>query len=68
MSPINTLAGGYKGGSPRVRSENSKKHGDAPKQIDVDDLVNRIQMWYADGNLTSENMQLLKDEINKIVI
>ena len=25
MSPLNTLAGGYKGGSPRVRSENSKK-------------------------------------------
>jgi len=24
MSPLNTLAGGYKGGSPRVRSSNNR--------------------------------------------
>ena len=34
MSDLNTLSGGYKGGSPRVRSENSLKpySGDIPKR------------------------------------
>ena len=46
MSKLNTLAGGYKGGSPRVRSENSKKPyvGDAPKLVNVEKLVNDIKI------------------------
>jgi hypothetical protein len=41
MSSLNTLAGGYKGGSPRVRSENSKKVTiSPPTPIDVNQFVN----------------------------
>lgn len=69
MSKLNTLAGGYKGGSPRVRSNNPSKpySGDAPKEIDANELANKIKMWYVDGNLTKEGAQIVLDELNKIV-
>jgi hypothetical protein len=69
MSKLNTLAGGYKGGSPRVRSNNPLKpySGDAPKEIDANELANKIKMWYVDGNLTKEGAQIVLDELNKIV-
>ena len=69
MSEINTLAGGYKGGSPRVRSNNSIKpySGNAPKEIDANDLAARIKQWYTDGNLTKEGAQIILNELNKIV-
>ena len=69
MSKLNTLAGGYKGGSPRVRSNNPLKpySGDTPKEIDANELANKIKMWYVDGNLTKEGAQIVLDELNKIV-
>jgi len=69
MSDLNTLSGGYKGGSPRVRSENSLKpySGVSPKEIDANDLAARIKQWYTDGNLTKEGAQIILNELNKIV-
>jgi len=69
MSKLNTLAGGYKGGSPRVRSNNSLKpfSGEAPKEIDVNELAAKLKMWYTDGNLTQEGVQIVLNELNKIV-
>lgn len=69
MSDLNTLSGGYKGGSPRVRSENSLKpySGTSPKEIDANDLAARIKQWYTDGNLTKEGAQIILNELNKIV-
>jgi hypothetical protein len=69
MSKLNTLAGGYKGGSPRVRSNNPQKPypGETPKEIDANELANKIKMWYVDGNLTKEGAQIVLDELNKIV-
>ena len=70
MSDLNTLSGGYKGGSPRVRSENSLKpySGTSPKEIDANDLAARIKQWYTDGNLTKEGAQIILNELNKIVL
>ena len=69
MSDLNTLSGGYKGGSPGVRSENSLKpySGVSPKEIDANDLAARIKQWYTDGNLTKEGAQIILNELNKIV-
>jgi len=69
MSKLNTLAGGYKGGSPRVRSSNSLKpySGEAPKEIDANELANKIKMWYVDGNLTKEGAQIVLNELNQII-
>lgn len=69
MSPLNTLAGGYKGGSPRVRSENipSDFEGAKPSEIDANELGNKIRMWYEDGNLSKEGAQILLNILNEIV-
>jgi hypothetical protein len=68
MSKLNTLAGGYKGGSPRVRSENSKKPyvGDAPKLVNVEKLVNDIKILYADGKITTEGIDKIILELQKL--
>jgi len=68
MSPLNTLSGGYKGGSPRVRSENSKKpySGEAPKEIDSKELANQIKSWYVSGKITREGMDYIINELNKL--
>jgi|TARA_B100001778_G_C18176713_1_gene445063 hypothetical protein len=68
MSPLNTLAGGYKGGSPRVRSENSKKDfsGQPPTPINVNEFVNQIKMWVDSGKLSQEDIQTLINELNKL--
>jgi hypothetical protein len=67
MSSLNTLAGGYKGGSPRVRSENSKKVTiSPPTPIDVNQFVNQIKMWVDSGKLSKEDIQILITELNKI--
>ena len=67
MSSLNTLAGGYKGGSPRVRSENSRKiTSSPPTPIDVNQFVNQIKMWVDSGKLSKEDIQTLITELNKI--
>jgi len=70
MSNLNTLSGGYKGGSPRVRSNNSKKPqiNQDPKKIDLNLLIDDLKRWYADGNLTKDGLNILKEEINKLVL
>jgi len=67
MSEINSINGGYKGGSPRVRSENSRKITPKPPQpIDVQDMVTQIHQWYLDGRLSTTNIQYIISELNKI--
>jgi len=67
MSEINSINGGYKGGSPRVRSENSRKITPLPPQpIDVKDMITKINEWYSDGRLSITDIQHIISELNKI--
>tara|TARA_B100000927_G_C16253288_1_gene384419 strand:+ start:113 stop:319 length:207 start_codon:yes stop_codon:yes gene_type:complete len=68
MSEIKTLGGGYKGGSPRVRSNNTKSFTPPPPQqkILISELVNQIKVWKVDGKLTSEEIQTIITELQKI--
>jgi hypothetical protein len=67
MSELNSINGGYKGGSPRVRSENSVVNtGTPPKPIDIVDMANKINEWYVDGKLSKQDIEYLISELNKI--
>jgi len=68
MSSLNTLSGGYKGGSPRIRSKNSKKpySGDAPKEINSEELANQLKSWYTSGKITRKGMDYIINELNKL--
>ncbi len=66
MSKLNSINGGYNGGSPRVRSENSKKPfiDTSIKMIDAQELVNSIKRLYSEGRLTQEGLQSISDQLN----
>ena len=68
MSKIKTLGGGYKGGSPRVRSDNQRKFiQPKPQQkILIKDLINQISIWKIDGLLTEDEIQTIIEELKKI--
>lgn len=68
MSKLNALAGGYKGGSPRVRSENSLKPFAQPqiKVIDAQELANTIKGWYSEDKLSLEGVQIIINELQKL--
>ena len=70
MSKLNSINGAYKGGSPRVRSNNTPKPfvGDLPKQVDADQLANQIKQLYSGGNLSKEGVQVIIKELNKLVL
>tara|TARA_Y100000389_G_C17155906_1_gene361896 strand:- start:335 stop:547 length:213 start_codon:yes stop_codon:yes gene_type:complete len=70
MSKLNTLSGGYKGGSPRTRSNNNIKpfSGELPKQVDVEELSNQIKQLYSGGNISKEGIQVIIKELNKLVL
>lgn len=66
MSKLNSINGGYNGGSPRVRSENSKKPfiDTSIKMIDAQELVDSIKRLYSEGRLTQEGLQSISDQLN----
>mgnify|MGYP000850483687 FL=1 len=68
MSILNAINGGYKGGSPRVRSENVKNFSpqEPVQKILINDLINQIKVWKVDGKLTSEEIQIIITELQKI--
>jgi len=69
MSKLNTLAGGYKGGSPKVRSENSKPAfvDNKIQKISSGDVTNQIKKWHADGNLNTEDVSYIILQLQTIV-
>tara|TARA_Y100001954_G_C15555060_1_gene475798 strand:- start:410 stop:619 length:210 start_codon:yes stop_codon:yes gene_type:complete len=69
MSKLNTLSSGYKGGSPRVRSENNRHAfvDKSPMTINSGDLTNQIKKWHADGNLTTEDINYIITQLQTIV-
>ena len=69
MNKLNTLAGGYKGGSPKVRSENSKPAfvDNKIQKISSGDVTNQIKKWHADGNLSTEDVNYIISQLQTIV-
>ena len=69
MSKLNALAGGYKGGSPKVRSENSKPAfvDNKIQKISSGDVTNQIKKWHADGNLNTEDVSYIISQLQTIV-
>ena len=67
MSELNSINGGYKGGSPRVRSENSKKPfvDNRLKIINAQELSDKIIRWYSDGKITSEGLNLIVTQLQE---
>ena len=69
MSELNSINGGYKGGSPRVRSENSRKISPQPPQpIDVVDMVNksRGEIAYNIIDVEGELFEDLRTQISAV--
>ena len=62
-----TLSNGYKGGSPRIKSEgNLPKVEIKPIKIPTEDIVSKIRMWHADRNLSDEDINIIMEELIKI--
>ncbi len=68
MSELNSINGGYKGGSPKVRSENSKKPfiDTKIKLIDTQQLVDNIILWYESGRILPEGIQSVIDQLQQL--
>ena len=68
MSEINSINGGYKGGSPRVRSKNSKKSfvDNRLKVLDSQELVNNIKKLYSDDKITTEGLKLITIQLQEL--
>jgi hypothetical protein len=68
MSKLNTINDGYSGGSPRVRSENSKKSfvDNRLKILDPQELSDQIIRWYSDGKITSEGLNLIITQLQEL--
>ena len=66
---LNTIAGGYKGGSPRVRSENTKLPfvDNNIKIIDKEKLVEQIKTWHADQNLSTSDINYIINQLQTII-
>jgi uncharacterized protein YlzI (FlbEa/FlbD family) len=65
MNKLNSINGGYKGGSPRVRSENSKKpFADTTlKIINAQELADSITQWYESGRIHIEGIQIITEQL-----
>ena len=62
-----TLNNGYKGGSPRIKSEgNLPKAEIKPIKIPIEDIVSKIRMWHADKNKSDEDINVIMEELIKI--
>jgi hypothetical protein len=69
MSKLNSINGGYNGGSPRVRNENSKKPfvDNRIKVLDAQELVDNIKKLYSEGRLTQEGIELISNQLSDFV-
>jgi len=68
MSELNSINGGYKGGSPRVRSENSVKNEGTPyTPVDIKGLTNVVKDLYSSGRLMPEDIQSLIADLQQLL-
>jgi hypothetical protein len=65
MSELNTINGGYVGGSPKVKSTNFKKpFVDLKiKEINPQELSDKITYWLDSGKITIEGVQIIADNL-----
>ena len=68
MSKLNSINGGYNGGSPKVRSENFKKPFIDPnfKKINAQELSDQIIRWYGDGRISLDGIQTIINQLQKL--
>jgi hypothetical protein len=68
MSELNTINGGYVGGSPKVKSTNYKKPFVDTKirMIDPQELSDNITQWFESSKITKEGIQLIITELQKL--
>ena len=66
---LNTIAGGYKGGSPKVRRENTKPPfvDNDIKKIDKEKLVEQLKTWHADQNLSTDDISYIINQLQTII-
>jgi|TARA_R110000744_G_scaffold306136_1_gene414436 hypothetical protein len=65
MSELNSINGGYVGGSPKVRSTNPIKPlvDVKVKLINVQELIDNITKWHDTGRITSEGIQEIASQL-----
>jgi|TARA_R110000782_G_scaffold240645_1_gene327072 hypothetical protein len=70
MSKVNSINGGYSGGSPRIKSDNPIKpyDGASPKQLNPNNVIDSLKTLYSNGNLSKDSLILIISELNKLVI
>jgi vacuolar-type H+-ATPase subunit I/STV1 len=68
MSKINTINGGYVGGSPKVQSTNHKKQfiDTKVKSIDAQDLADNITQWFNSDRITIEGIQIIANQLQQL--
>ncbi len=68
MSKINTINGGYSGGTPSIKSENSKKPFVDPnlKKINAQELSDQIIRWHSDGRISLDGIQTIINQLQKL--
>ena len=68
MSHLNTLSAGYKSNPTATNSTNVRPAiVDTSIKINPIDLTNKIKIWHADGVLSTEGLNYIIIELQKIV-
>tara|TARA_R110000803_G_scaffold181253_1_gene243658 strand:- start:249 stop:452 length:204 start_codon:yes stop_codon:yes gene_type:complete len=67
MSKLNTLSAGYKGSSTKIRSSNTRPPIINNVKVNADDLIKKIKIWHADGVLTTDGVNYIIIELQKII-
>jgi|TARA_R100001443_G_scaffold37818_1_gene51425 hypothetical protein len=67
MSPLNTLSAGYKSHPTAVEKQTKAPIVQNPTQIDPVAFTNKIKQWHADGNLSTDGVNHIISELQKIV-
>ena len=67
MSKINTLSAGYKSHPTTVKKESKAPIVQNPTQIDPVVFTNKIKQWHTDGNLSTDGVNHIISELQKIV-
>tara|TARA_R110000803_G_scaffold207750_1_gene275872 strand:- start:1826 stop:2038 length:213 start_codon:yes stop_codon:yes gene_type:complete len=70
MSKVNSINGGYNGGSPRIKSDNPFKpyDGASPKQLNPDHVIDSLKTLYSSGNITKDGLKFIISKLNELIL